>query len=209
MHDAGARREISEIPTRAIQSSALDRSGMVPDQLKMTNSPSTCKIAIFRRRSAVGETADTQSERFLAGLVTTIGGIGPTSPSPTRPTSFSTPATASTKATPQYDRIASPVIASGAKQSRRRDAILAGLSRRETARRVAKRRALRPLVCVVARAPRNGADRRIHLACLPKQALGRCSFAVATFRHRNWIRKRLDASFGLSARRSRHVDHRT
>src|ERR1700691_1252252 len=40
------------------------KSGTVPHQLKMTNSPPTCKIAIFRGRSAAPETKDTQSEPF-------------------------------------------------------------------------------------------------------------------------------------------------
>ena len=56
------------------------RSRIIPDQLKMTNSPPTCKIAIFRRPSAAAETADTQSEQFRARRVTSIDGISPTSP---------------------------------------------------------------------------------------------------------------------------------
>jgi hypothetical protein len=65
--------------------------GTVPHQLKMTNSPPTCKIAIFRRRSAAAETKDTQSEPFRERRVTSIDGVSLTSRSPTRPTSSLNP----------------------------------------------------------------------------------------------------------------------
>ena len=61
------------------------KSGTVPHQLKMTNSPPTCKIAIFRRRSAAAETKDTQSDPFRERRVTSIDGVNLTLPSLTRP----------------------------------------------------------------------------------------------------------------------------
>jgi hypothetical protein len=64
MHAVGVGANSLEILAERYSHPPERKSGTVPHQLKMTNSPPTCKIAIFRRRSAAAETKDTQSERF-------------------------------------------------------------------------------------------------------------------------------------------------
>ena len=62
MHAVGVGREFFRDLAERYSHPPERKSGTVPHQLKMTNSPPTCKIAIFRRRSAAAETKDTQSE---------------------------------------------------------------------------------------------------------------------------------------------------
>jgi hypothetical protein len=65
MHAVGVGANSLEILAERYSHPPERKSGTGPHQLKMTNSPPTCKIAIFRRRSAAAETKDTQSEPFL------------------------------------------------------------------------------------------------------------------------------------------------